>query len=503
MALAIPGSVPPTAGEHRPAGEQNGARAADRVIEHRWWGLIAWTTGLVMGAGALSDNSFLTHLATGRLFRESGAPHHDVFTFASGGKALVVQSWLASWTYATLEHLGGATAIRMFVALVTGALLATVWRLSRPADALVARLGLTAGAAMMGLLWWNERPQLLAFLALALAALVLGERRSPWWLVPIFVVWVNVHGSFPLGVLYVGAATGLWLVERRADGRRRPDAVELRRAAQFGVAVVLGVGLGAALSPYGMEMLSFPVRLLRRSSSLILISEWRPLSLDNANNVVFLVEAVAIAALLAMRRSWLRLAVAAVFVGLTLMAIRNGAIAALVLVPLAAPSLAGLGTPDALGPAPRRRLLQLGAAAALVVGVVVMVTPDYDLSSYPVAAVDWLEAQGYVGRPHGEDLAVLSHDYSGNYLEWRFGTRANPWFDDRAELHSFATVRDYVLLLSNIGDPDTILARHPHDLVMWAADTGLARHLAHDDAYRIVYRDAGTVIACRVASHRC
>ena len=46
-----------------------------------------------MGAGSLSDNSFLTHLATGRLIRSSGAPTHDLFTFASGG--VRVDGWIA------------------------------------------------------------------------------------------------------------------------------------------------------------------------------------------------------------------------------------------------------------------------------------------------------------------------------------------------------------------------------------------------------------------------
>ena len=58
------------------------------LLEHGWWSVVAWTCGLALGAGALSDNSFLTHLATGRLIRSSGAPHHDLFTFASGGKQI-------------------------------------------------------------------------------------------------------------------------------------------------------------------------------------------------------------------------------------------------------------------------------------------------------------------------------------------------------------------------------------------------------------------------------
>lgn len=116
----------------------------------------------------------------------------------------MVQSWLASWIYATLDAVGGGTAIRLFIAGVSGVLLLTLWRLSKPAGGLLPRVALVSVAGTVGLLWWNERPQILGFLAFALIAMVVTEERHPW-LVPLFAFWVNVHGSFPLGVAFVGA----------------------------------------------------------------------------------------------------------------------------------------------------------------------------------------------------------------------------------------------------------------------------------------------------------
>lgn len=55
----------------------------------------------------------------------------------------------------------------------------------------------------------------------------------------------------------------------------------------------------------------------------------------------------------------------------------------------------------------------------------------------------------------------------------------------RAELHAYAVVHDYVSLLSGIGDVDEILDRNPHDLVMWGADSDVARHLLDDPAYEV------------------
>lgn len=476
-----------------------GAASSKSILEHRWWSVVAWAAGLALGAGSLSDNSFLTHVATGRLIRSAGAPHHDVFTFASGGKPIVVQSWLASWIYATLDSIGGGTAIRLLIAAVCGLLLLTLWRLSAPAGALIARVGVVAMAGMVGLLWWNERPQIFGFLILALVALVLQERRSSWWLVPLFAVWVNVHGSFPLGVAFAGAMVVARVVSDRTLGRREVTDV---------TAIALGLVAGAVVSPYGFQMLTFPVELLGHSQALAFITEWRPLAFTsggvlNVSNVVFVAEAVAICALLVWRRSWIRLLVAAVFVAMALWAVRNVAIAALVLIPLAAPALSGVGTPDPTAVAPRRHRLAAGVLAAILVAAFIVATPGYDLSPYPTRAVDWMQAHGYVGLPHQDNFRVLTHDYDGNYLEWRYGTRARPWLDDRAELHAYEVARDYVLLLSDIGDPDTILARNPHDVVLWEAKSALGRHLRSDPDYRIVYSDDQAIVACRLASSRC
>ena len=49
----------------------------------------------------------------------------------------------------------------------------------------------------------NARPQLPGYLLLACVVLVVKEHRSPWWLVAVFGIWVNVHGTwlYGLGVL--------------------------------------------------------------------------------------------------------------------------------------------------------------------------------------------------------------------------------------------------------------------------------------------------------------
>ena len=92
------------------------------------------------GLGRIDDNSFLTHLATGRLILDTGEiPTSDPYTFTAHGADWVVQSWLASWLYGWVEKLGGGDGLRILTAVLCASLAALVWRLSRPAQGLLVR----------------------------------------------------------------------------------------------------------------------------------------------------------------------------------------------------------------------------------------------------------------------------------------------------------------------------------------------------------------------------
>ena len=61
-------------------------------------GLTVWAASI--GLSRISDNSFMTHLATGRLIcGRHGIPSHDPYSFTAHGSSWVVQSWLASLLY--------------------------------------------------------------------------------------------------------------------------------------------------------------------------------------------------------------------------------------------------------------------------------------------------------------------------------------------------------------------------------------------------------------------
>jgi hypothetical protein len=445
-------------------------------------GVLAAAGGAIVGAAALVDNSFLTHLATGRLIWDgAGIPHSDPYTFTAAGESWVVQSWLASVLYGGVEELGGLTGLRVLMAVTMGALGLLTWVLTKPAGDVSGRLAVFVPAFAAGAGSWAERPLLLGLLGLAALLLAADGRLDPRWLVPIAWVWVNVHGSWPLGVVAIACL----LAGSRLDGRE--TATEWRAATWFAAGLALAV-----LNPFGPKLLVFPVTLLSRRESLEGIVEWGPMTFDTVGQWAFL--ALLVVGILAVhRRPRWRLTIPLVVFGvLALTGVRNVPVAALVLAPVVAASLAGLGQLRGDEPSPIARVLAVaGAALAVVAFLVIGRTEDFQEAAYPVDAHEWLREHDLAPDEH----RVVARDFVGNWFEAVYGATGNVFVDDRIEVLPAEVIQDHRSLLQ--GDPSwsEILERYAPEAVLWQADSPLAAVLAIDPGWRIEYRDADWIVA--------
>ena len=102
--------------------------------------LLPSSGGSCIGLRPLDDNSFFTHLATGRLIFHSGIPHADPYLFTAHEPPWVVQSWLASVVYWTIVRTWAFAGLLTLTAALT-AVLASARRASVPARRRLHRPG--------------------------------------------------------------------------------------------------------------------------------------------------------------------------------------------------------------------------------------------------------------------------------------------------------------------------------------------------------------------------
>lgn len=465
-------------------------------------GLLVVFLGVLAGVSALRDNSFFTHLATGRLILDEGIPRQDPYSFSAPGTTWVVQSWLASVLYASLEALGGLGAVRVAVGLATGVLAGLVWLLTAPARGVLVRVGLAGAVVVMGVTgFWSERPLMVGLLGLALVLLGAEGRFDPRWCIPIMWVWANSHGSFPLGV---GALILLWIGTRLDGG----DGLTERRMVLWSV-----VGtLAAAIGPLGPRLLVFPLELLQRQDVLAGVKEWKSPDFSTSGSRLFLLFMLVAIASLVRRPRWRAALPLLVFLALALLAARNQVNAALVAVPGTAAALAGIGQ---LTGERRSRVISAAALVMAAVTGLVLVSPllvddgsptldeelvggpHLGLSGYPVAAISWLDSQDLLG---GDGSRVIARDYVGNYLESLYGTDAHVFVDDRFDMYPEQVLEDQAILLNgNPADGEgllQILDRYEPGAVLWETASPAGQVLVASPRWGVVYQDEDWMVAC-------
>ena len=253
--------------------------------------------------------------------------------------------------------------------------------------------------------WLIVRPSLLSFACLAAFMLVLDEDRAPWRLVPLQLLWSNVHGFAALGPLLALAFA--------ACHRSRRNLV-----------VALAVAVVACASPLGWHVYGDPFLVVK-----LPVTEWTrttPGFVLQYDLPLVVLGLTLVAALVVERPRLFELFVAALAVALAALAVRTLALAAILAAPLVARKLA-----------PALSRARLGAALVALLGVaaapVIASTPGlpsgrgFDEANLPEGAVRFIAAH----KPEG---ALWNFLPFGGWLAWRLHPDVRVFIDGRSHL---------------------------------------------------------------------
>ena len=266
----------------------------------------------------------------------------------------------------------------------------------------------------------------MAFAALVWVVAVWFERKERWTLVAMPVVmalWVNLHGSFIVGVMFIAAAGGgAWLFTLAE--MKGKFAASVRAHGPLAIASFASV-FAVLLNPYGWEAFKYVIEISQlKSTTSGVISEWQATSwtTDHGNQFFVIVFAMIGVLALSAKRPAARLVLAfLVTVYFGMQADRQTMVAVIALVPLFAWALSNSGfdlvierrmvNTVALWKAVLLILAMSFAALAIHKAMAAPFKAEF-YQRYPVRALDYLDEHKIEGK--------LFHNlYHGGYISHR------------------------------------------------------------------------------------
>lgn len=280
------------------------------------------------------DLDYWWHLRTGDFILDNGIPRTDPFSWTVAGEPWVMHEWLSQVIIAAVQQTFGYAAVAALFGAVGCAALAVSYALARRLGAhprALALLGLLS-IATLGLSL-VARPQIFSWLfyAVFLYLLAADDDDHPqrvWLLVPLTLIWANLHLGFTYGL----ALIGVWCLAEAVRTVRGQPVNPLRAPAVLAACLLVSLA-----NPSGIDLLFYPFRYLEDREQVARIQEWQsPLRIDPVLLPYHVSVLIAAYVLVFRRRMPLFVALAGVLTLLiSLTAVRNMAYLALVLLPVA------------------------------------------------------------------------------------------------------------------------------------------------------------------------
>ena len=455
-----------------------------------WFCIVALEISVLAGL-SMGEADIWFHLRNAQeLLTRHSFLRADLYTFTTAGAPLLNFEWLSELPYYFAFQAWGLRGLLAVYLVLLWLIFATVYFLAlrRGANCGDAALVTMAGVALG---YYSFGPRMLHFGWLSLAGLLLVLERfrrtgkGLWVLPPLFILWINLHGSWVFGFVVIGIYVVSGLVERPWNNvvAERWTPAQLRKL----LLAFAASAVALSVNPYGYKLVWYPFELLQRQRAVLVnTAEWQSVDFHT------LYGKLAMAMILALlgaawfsRKPWtlrdILLSAFAVWAALT--HVRFLLFAAIILVPILAPRLRLFSPYDAKKDKPWLNLAMTVAIAGLILWV------------YPSAAqlqnkVDnWFprDALGFMQQKHITGRLFSWGGFSG-YIEF-YAPTVKTFADGRLDIFAYNGVLNDYFKINGIERPFELLDKYKIDYVLFPVNKPLTYVLDHSAEWRTIYED--------------
>ncbi len=255
---------------------------------------------LLVGAVFVAGRSFAVdpdlwwHIKNGQNILDT---HHwptaDPYSFTVAGTPWLSYEWLGDVLFGAVARFAGLRGLDALLIVLGSAILTSLYAYATLRSG-NSKAGFVTAAALYVLVTpsLSLRPQMLGYLFIILTLTVLeyfrqGKLPALWFLPPLFVLWINTHGSWVIGlaVLFVCLAGGLMNFRIGSIEARRWSAQERVRLEVASLLCLAAI----PLTPYGTRLAAYPFTVASSLPvNLANVLEWQPMPFNLLGGKIFL-----------------------------------------------------------------------------------------------------------------------------------------------------------------------------------------------------------------------
>jgi type IV secretory pathway VirB2 component (pilin) len=468
--------------------------------------------GSVGWENLLGDADIGWHIRTGDwIVQNHAVPHRDLYSFSKPEAPWYAWEWGSDVIFATLHRVAGLKG----VVLLAGVLISVfAWTLLRRMAGRGAHLlwGMTVALVGVGAssIHFLARPHLFTLLFLSLSVWMIDidrkqssvkSARRLWLLIPLTVVWTNLHGGFlaliaVLGLTAVGIAIEAWLGQG-----------DYRHAARY-LALAAACAAASLINPYGYHLHAHVAEYLRSDWIRDTIQEFQSPIFRSENMLQFeaLMLIGLIAAGLLFRRRRIVEGLWIVYLAhMSLGSVRHVPIFVTVCAPVIAAEISDwwrgwtggakksslLGIVNQVSRDLTPSFLRNSAWPLLFIGALVMMgapvkwPKDFPALIFPVKMI----------HEHHEEILrarLLTTDQWGDYLIY-LNPQQKVYVDGRSDFYGAEVGNEYLHLTGGRWDWDQIMNKNGFTAVLLPSELPICQLLKRDPEWK-VEEDSGKTI---------
>jgi hypothetical protein len=428
---------------------------------------------------------------------------HDIYSFTTFDQPWINPEWLAEIPFYLAYRAFAERGIFLVMLLAVDLIIAGILLLCYRRSHLISASWLATWiAVLLAAINIGPRTILFAWLCFLSEMLLLEsfrrDRDHLWLLVPLFALWINLHGTWLIGLAFFA----LYLVSGLVEGSwgsieaTRWTPQQLRKLIAVGIACVAAL----FLNPYGWKLVVYPFDLIfRQQLNVAAVDEWRSIDFQSFyGTLVFLLVAGLVLFTLAQRRIWqlsdVLFALLAFYAALTHR--RFLFLAGIIVCPMLAVEL-DTHVFSAYNPKKDKPWLNVIFITAFYFFGISHIPSSASLNAaeahyFPTDALP--DLRSYCTNQH-----VLNRYEWGGYLIWN--ARDIPVFvDSRTDIFEHHGVFLDYLKATNLNDSLAILDRYRIGCVLLNSDAELVYLLRHSSGWKIQYEDSRTALIVRTTA---